>query len=757
MLRAPGFVMIATVNPTMEKKNQKSRNGCLTCKKKRLKCDESKPACQNCIKKGIDCGGYSTTFKWKSFEETSASQKVKRPPPKVKKQGDMKRSMSLPDNNMLEEAMQQASLSIAGKSSDELARQTELMKQGKNPFTKRTLTQVAEEPNFTHSPGSSPVEFTTSSIRYNQQHQHSPSATAVGPLQFNLPSPFAVASPGSTIKKRRMSSTVAESPAPGPSPGPSMGAPSPTLSTIVRSFTDFDNMNIPSPSGFDSLYPKLYEVPEEVIEEGSSSDQKQMKRSLSVDSALTQTTIPEYRKELLSYSKSLSPKSPTPLQMPQLDISKFNIGTDFDKVWQAFDKYTCSIMSIKDGPTENPWRTLMWPLAMQHSVLFKSLASMALFHVARGDDSLRKAGISYMRQSMSELAEGLVSNSIPNDVALATCLTLAITDTWDKHTTAGIPHLKGAKSIINKLDRATIQKNFKLYTFLIHSFLYYDVLSRMSSSQLLDSDYDENGSLIKNLDKLKPSELPDESNFNPMSSLFDESILKENEAFIDPLLGCACGLFLIIGRVASFIAKVRNMRKLSLSIVSKAVSLKSEIESWRPDANVKRTILEDPLCDWSSCIATAEAYRFSTLLYLEQAVPEISSQSSADLGEKVLMLLASIPTTSRTCILHMFPLLVASCEVSDPDDRAWVEDRWKLLAQKMWLGTIDRAVEIVHEVWRRKDSLKSESSVEVKGWDLFQGRIDVLSGSKKRETEGINSWTHWSSVMKDWDWEVLFG
>ena len=796
---------------TIPKKNHKSRNGCLTCKKKRLKCDETKPQCLNCQKRGVECGGYSTTFKWKSFEETSASQRVR----KVSTGSSMgsasalqpaqkiKRSMSVPDK-VFDEALQQASLSIAGKSPDELALQNELMKLGKNPHSK--LPQLAEEQAYITSPAapSASVEFTTSSLRHQQQkgvqqqgrpHPSSPApaapATTAEPQQQHTPlhpqqhqHSLQLQQSQPQLKKRRVSSIIAPSP-PNmvPSPGPIQDIPSPSLSTIVRSLTDFDQPlpgNIPSPN-MESFYPKLYELDSDAVEEGPSSSHNVsgMKRSLSVDSALAQTTIPEYRRELISYSQALSPKLPT-IHLPQFDISNLHLSnTGFDRVFQAFDKYTCAIMSIRDGPTENPWRTLMWPLAMQNSVLFKSLAAMALFHIARGDTALRNSGITYMRQSMSELAEGLVNNSIPNDVALATCLTLAITDSWDKHTTAGIAHLKGAKSIINKLDKEAIQKNSKLYKFLINSFLYYDVLSRMSSSQLLDSDYDENGKLIKNLSLLKcisARELSpgadDDPKFNPMSPLFDESVLNgytmDNDCIIDPLLGCARGLFFIIGRVASFIARVRNMKKLSLSTVSKAVALKQEIESWRPDANIRQCMsLEDPLCDISSCIATAEAYRFSTLLYLEQAVPEISSQSSADLGEKVLMLLASIPTTSKTCLLHMFPLLVASCEITDPDDRAWIDERWKVLSQRMWLGTVDKAVEVVHEVWRRKDaaarasnastSSKSSNALSTSAdWDLFQGRIDVLNGSKKRETEGINSPTHWSSVMKDWNWEVLF-
>lgn len=36
----------------------KSRTGCLTCKKRRLKCDEGKPACRRCLTFGVSCDGY---------------------------------------------------------------------------------------------------------------------------------------------------------------------------------------------------------------------------------------------------------------------------------------------------------------------------------------------------------------------------------------------------------------------------------------------------------------------------------------------------------------------------------------------------------------------------------------------------------------------------------------------------------------------------------------------------------------------------
>ena len=44
--------------------------GCVTCKSKRLKCDETKPSCNQCHKRHVQCGGYKKDFKWRPFEES---------------------------------------------------------------------------------------------------------------------------------------------------------------------------------------------------------------------------------------------------------------------------------------------------------------------------------------------------------------------------------------------------------------------------------------------------------------------------------------------------------------------------------------------------------------------------------------------------------------------------------------------------------------------------------------------------------------
>ncbi|KAF5017532.1 hypothetical protein F66182_10533 [Fusarium sp. NRRL 66182] len=44
--------------------NARSRSGCATCKAKHTKCDETRPECLRCIRKGVKCGGYWKEFRW---------------------------------------------------------------------------------------------------------------------------------------------------------------------------------------------------------------------------------------------------------------------------------------------------------------------------------------------------------------------------------------------------------------------------------------------------------------------------------------------------------------------------------------------------------------------------------------------------------------------------------------------------------------------------------------------------------------------
>ena len=42
----------------------KARSGCLTCKRRKVKCDEGKPSCKRCVRAGWNCAGYDPPKAW---------------------------------------------------------------------------------------------------------------------------------------------------------------------------------------------------------------------------------------------------------------------------------------------------------------------------------------------------------------------------------------------------------------------------------------------------------------------------------------------------------------------------------------------------------------------------------------------------------------------------------------------------------------------------------------------------------------------
>lgn len=54
---------------TTKATNGRSKTGCITCRKRKKKCDEAKPRCMNCEKNAVMCEGYHEKQLWKSGRE----------------------------------------------------------------------------------------------------------------------------------------------------------------------------------------------------------------------------------------------------------------------------------------------------------------------------------------------------------------------------------------------------------------------------------------------------------------------------------------------------------------------------------------------------------------------------------------------------------------------------------------------------------------------------------------------------------------
>lgn len=448
-----------------------------------------------------------------------------------------------------------------------------------------------------------------------------------------------------------------------------------------------------------------------------------------------------------------------------------------------FNRQTCGILSIKDGPTENPWRMVLWPLAKIEPALHHAINALTVFHASKEKPTLRSKGIEHVNQSIQLLGHKI--NTMRPDIALSTTLVLAFCESWDILISTGVTHLRFARTLVTQL-----LENHKIGTmapemerrigFLVRTWVYMDVIARLTS---LESDESEDFDVA-----LEP--------------LCQSTALSHD---VDPLMGCADTMFPIIGRVANLVCKVRNINHdNSLQIISKANVLKMQLEKWRATPRFEEP--EDKSTDVEQALRTAEAYRWATLLYLHQAVPEISLDSVSDkiamMAKEVLTNLANVPEGSGAVIIHIFPLLAASCEAADPETRAFVEDRWEAMMQRMNIQNLDKCWVVVKEVWERRDdaekeklrrrarqagmkirtgympttiqkrriSFVDEDNHDADAEELAKRRAVEETGSTmpkpislKREASSIvgglefdltvRGRSHWAGVMKDWSWE----
>lgn len=136
---------------------------------------------------------------------------------------------------------------------------------------------------------------------------------------------------------------------------------------------------------------------------------------------------------------------------------------------------------------------------------------------------------------------------------------------------------------------------------------------------------------------------------------------------------------------------------------------KAQLEEWTPPSHIDSP--EDQSTSPMDSIKTAAAYQYATLLYLHQAFPELPSVSALALAKRALCELAAVEPSSRSSIVHIYPLMAAGCEMVDEEDRAWVVKRWELLSSRMKLGIIDKALTVTKEVWSRRDAYAAKRDV----------------------------------------------
>ncbi|KAF2716636.1 hypothetical protein K431DRAFT_323668 [Polychaeton citri CBS 116435] len=69
-----------TSKKLLKAKKTKSRSGCRNCKDRRLKCDETRPACLHCVRRGRVCPGYKQNLRWSTKYEKFLGEELNADP-----------------------------------------------------------------------------------------------------------------------------------------------------------------------------------------------------------------------------------------------------------------------------------------------------------------------------------------------------------------------------------------------------------------------------------------------------------------------------------------------------------------------------------------------------------------------------------------------------------------------------------------------------------------------------------------------------
>lgn len=704
--------------------------GCITCKEKRLKCDETHPHCLQCKRRKVTCGGYKRTFTFRSLDK----------------------------------------FTFAATSGCPKAKQRESQ-------TAPTIPITPVSPQFPPplpSLGSSFEESLGSNDSFEEEFQ-CPTKEAFQPLQDDF---FAVDLSQNEAPETFYHLTYEPSPSPqrlfldnDAEQKPFYGSNEPTPEDDFYNENDFFDQNelltpclsyVDTPSPQDAHFP----MPSMAFRQrpgGLDEDSPPFELEEDVEEITREGVIVD------GHFPWTCP-SPAPTTASSMNRSFYSPLTnlllrpeDSGLLRHLFHTETCRILSIKNGDRENPWTSMLWPMMLEDRALYYAMLSMTASHAVKKYPSLRFKALELMTTSIECFRSDLPVMRM--DTALATTLVLAFSESWHSHIYTGIMHLRGARKLITQglieQEQGYPYHDTLKIRFLRGTWVYMDVIARLTAM---------GGDDPGDLDGIAAP---------PMGP---EAPVHE----IDPLMGCATTLFPLIGAVANLVKLVRRTekdQKIPLQVVTKAACLRDQIIKWRIPGQFVEP--RDASLDIDHSRQTADAYRWATLLYLFQAVPMICTRTPADLAEKTLCHLAAVPVTSSATIIQIFPLLAAGCEAVTEDDRAFVATRWGAMMDRMCIGNLDRCWDVVKEVWERRDAASifqrrnSSSSLDLskanattdthempEKHSLFHHPGGIISEQHASGTDQATTRTlaidprmtvrgrlHWVAVMSDREWE----
>lgn len=232
------------------------------------------------------------------------------------------------------------------------------------------------------------------------------------------------------------------------------------------------------------------------------------------------------------------------------------------------------------------------------------------------------------------------------------------------------------------------------------------------------------------------------------------------------LLGLATSLWPVIHRLSGLLAlkdeledlKARadvdwsEITAMQAKFDVECAIVETSLNKWQPELPTECGLYGDDLKMMSSSahgktkelqsiFHSALAYRHSALVYLYRTIynsprrnPIVQHHASVSLVHCKATVLHEGPMGAL-----LWPLFVASCEAVDTTDRHSAHDSFQGIARRQGMANIDRAWEVVQEVWKRADQAET---------------LGVQSSSTGMGTDKKDLWRR---VSEDMGVAIVFG
>ncbi|RDK40323.1 MFS general substrate transporter [Aspergillus phoenicis ATCC 13157] len=308
------------------------------------------------------------------------------------------------------------------------------------------------------------------------------------------------------------------------------------------------------------------------------------------------------------------------------------------------------------SPIENPYITLLTPLALSHKTLRDALISAAGNQLRLlGDNRFTKEALIYKNRALKGLQQEIELGSI-SDGAIATVLMLCFHDISDECAPSWVTHLQGGLDLLYQFP-CKPTANYSLRRFFNMYFVAHAIMSRTATPQFCHG--------------------------NGMFSWSENDDLDE----IDTIMGCSRRLMLLINDISELPEAAR--------IATALINIKQFLPKHSSDRNDLARI--------------AETKRLAAIIYLFNRIDgtayytDVMNETKSDKNTFISALINVMSHLPDTATL-LWPLyILGHASLEDEDHRRFVLDRLERMQRTRNLGSVRRARMAVKHAFRVVD------------------------------------------------------